>query len=83
MSKLIFTIPYADKKWPEYIEENFGKAVADSCIIESMANASVHEAKIQKLNFDNNSSTIDKVVKHANVRAAYIIDQKKVVKKLK
>ena len=52
--KLIFKMKYADKKWPEYIEEVFGKDIAEKAKIESSATAKTHEARIHVMDFKKN-----------------------------
>jgi len=61
MSKLIFRMKYADKKWPEYLTEVFGKEIADKCTIESDATALNYNARIKIDDFKNDKEFIAKL----------------------
>ncbi len=78
MKILTFTMNYADKRWPAYLEETFGKEIAEKCEVESHQNAKKHYAKITILNFKNDAKLLDKIKNHENVTSAYIAENKKV-----
>ncbi len=81
--KLIFTMKYADKKWPEYIEEVFGKDVAEQAKIESDSTAKSHEARIHLMDFKNDNTIIDKLKSNENVTSAFLVSDNKVQKTIK
>jgi hypothetical protein len=81
--KLIFKMKYADKKWPEYIEEVFGKELAQNAKIESSATAKTHEARIHIMNFKKNFEVIDTLKVNANVLSAYLVNNNEVVEVIK
>jgi len=83
MSKLIFTMKYADKKWPEYLEETFGKEAAEQCVVESTQTASVHEARIHIMNFKNDSKLINTIKGSENVLSAFFVNDKEAIETIK
>lgn len=83
MSKLIFTLKYAEVKFPNYLEEKFGKAFADTALIESTQTASVHEAKVQVLDFKNDKNVLEQIKKDENISSAYLVENKKVISNIK
>ncbi len=82
MSKLIFTLKYADEKFPKYLETHFGKDFADKALVESTQTSSVHEAKIQVLDFKKDKSILDKLSKDENVSSVFLVEDKKVISSL-
>ncbi len=80
MKLLTFKIKYADKKWPVYLEETFGKETAEKFSIESNATAKTNEATINLVDFDGNSKVINIVKNDKNVISAFIVDNYKVKK---
>jgi len=74
MSKLIFRMKYADKKWPEYLTEVFGEEIASKCTIESDATALDYNARIKIDDFKNDQNVIDKLKNNENIISAFIID---------
>ena len=74
MKVLSFKMKYADKRWPEYLEEVFGKETAEKFKIESRATASSHEAKIELLDFSGSSKIIKTLKNNDHVISAYIVD---------
>jgi len=83
MSKLIFTMKYADKKWPEYLEETFGKEIAEQCVVQSSQTASVHEARIHIMNFKNDSKILNTLKSHENVTSAFLVNNKEAVETIR
>ena len=75
MKILSFKMSYADKKWPEYLEEVFGKETADKFKVEARATASSHEAKIDLLDFNGSSKIIKTLKANDHVISAYIVDK--------
>jgi hypothetical protein len=76
--KLIFTMKYAGKKWPEYIEEVFGKEIAEQAKIESDSTAKNNEARIHIMDFKNDSAVIEKLKSHENVTSALLVSDNEV-----
>jgi len=74
---------YADKKWPEYIEETFGKEVAEQAKIESDATAKSHEARIHLMDFKNDTAVIEKMKSNENVTSAFLVSDNEVKEKIK
>ena len=74
MKVLSFKMKYADKRWPEYLEEVFGKETSEKFKIEARATASSHEAKIELLNFKGSSKIIKTLKNNGQVISAYVID---------
>jgi len=74
MSKLIFKIKYADKKWSEYLTELFGEETAKRCTVESDATAMKYEAKVKIDDFKNEQNIIDKLKNNEHVISAFTID---------
>ncbi len=83
MSKLIFTMKYADKKWPVYLEETFGKEIAENCVVESSQTASVHEARIHIMEYKNNAKLIQTLKNNENVKSAILVDNKEAIQTIK
>ncbi len=83
MSKLIFTMKYADKKWPVYLEETFGKATAEKCVVESSQTASVHEARIHIMEYKNDANLIETLKNNENVSSVILVDNKEAIKTIK
>jgi predicted DNA-binding protein (MmcQ/YjbR family) len=83
MSKLIFTMKYADKKWPEYLEETFGKETAEKCVVESTQTASIHEARIHIMDFKNDSAIINLLKNNEQVTSAFLVNNKEAVRAIK
>ena len=81
--KLIFKMKYADKKWPEYIEEVFGKDVAEKCDIESTARAKTHEARIHIMDFKGDKNVISTLKQNDNVMSAFLVNNNKVVETIR
>lgn len=81
--KLIFKMKYNEAKWPVYLEETFGKEIADQCIVESTQTASIHEAQIKILNYKNNTDLTSKLKSNENVISAFLIDNKEAVETIK
>ena len=79
MKILSFKMKYAEKKWPEYLEEVFGKETAEKMQIESRATASSHEAKIDLLNFKGSSTIIKTIKNNENVISAYIVENNDII----
>lgn len=75
MKVLSFKMTYADKKWPEYLEEVFGKETAEKLKIEARATASSHEAKVELLNFNGSSKIIKTLKNNDHVISAYVVDK--------
>jgi len=65
---------YADKKWPEYLTEVFGKEIADKCTIESDATALNYNARIKIDDFKNDKEFIAKLKNNENIISAFTID---------
>ena len=82
MKILTFNLNYADKRWNEYLEEMFGKEIAEKCILESKATAKMQDAKVNILNFDENKKVINKIKSNKNVISAYIINNNEISKVL-
>ena len=82
MKILTFNLNYADKRWNEYLEEMFGKEIAEKCIVESKATAKMQDAKVNILNFDGNKKVINKIKSDKNVISAYIINNNEISKVL-
>ena len=83
MSKLIFTVKYADKKWPLFLEETFSKSFAEECLVESTQTASIHEARIQVLNFKNDNNVINILKSNDLVSSAYLVNNKAIAQTIK
>ncbi len=83
MSKLIFTVKYADKKWPQFLEETFGKAFAEQCLVESTQTASIHEARVQVLNFKHDKQIINTLKSNDYVSSAHLVNNKVVAQTIK
>jgi hypothetical protein len=83
MSKLIFKVKYADKKWPEFLEDTFSKSFAEQCVVESTQTADIHEAKIQVLDFKNDKSIVSTLKQNDLVTTAYLINNKAVIETIK
>ena len=81
--KLIFKMKYADVKWADYIEEVFGKELAENCNIESMARAKTHDARIHVMNFKGDKSVISTLKQNDNVISAFLVDNNKVVETIR
>ncbi|NPA36262.1 MAG: hypothetical protein GXO47_05380 [Chlorobi bacterium] len=81
--KLIFTMKYADKKWPEYIEEVFGKEIAEQARIESDSTAKNKEARIHLMNFKNDTTVIEKLKNNENVISAFLVSDNEVKETIK
>ena len=82
MKILTFKLNYADKRWNIYLEEMFGKEIAEKCLVESRATAKMQDAKVNILNFDGNTEIIKKIKSDKNVVFAYIINNRKITKVL-
>lgn len=80
MRILTFNINYAGKRWSEYLEEMFGKEIAEKCLAESRGTAKIQDAKVNILNFDGNKKVINKIKSDKNVIFAYIINNREVTK---
>jgi len=83
MSKLIFTMKYADKKWPVYLEETFGKETAEKCVVESTQTASVHEARIHIMEYKNDEKLIQTLKSNENVSSVILVDSKEAFETIK
>ena len=81
--KLIFTMKYAGKKWPEYLEEEFGKEVAEMARVQSDATAKSHEARIHLMNFNDDKAVVEKLKGNENVTSAFLVENNEVVKTIK
>ena len=77
--KLIFKMKYADKKWPEYLEEVFGKDFSDQCVVESSARAKTHDARIHVMNFKGDKEVISTIKHNESVISAFLVNNNKVV----
>ncbi len=82
MKILTFNLNYIGKRWNEYLEEMFGKEIAEKCLTESMSTAKTQEAKVNILNFDGNKKVINKIINDKNVISAYIINNNEISKVL-
>lgn len=69
---------FADKKWKDYLAEEFGKETAEKFNVQSHAASKNHDAKITLLNFDENKELIEKIKNHPGVTSAYIIKNNEV-----
>jgi len=83
MSKLIFRMKYNEAKWPVYLEETFGKEIAEQCVVESTQTASEHDARIHIMNFKKNAQVIDVLKRNENVISAFIVNNKEAVETIK
>jgi len=81
--KLIFTMKYAGKKWPEYIEEVFGKEIAEKARVQSDATAKTHEARIHLMSFNNDNSVVEKLKSNENVTSAFLVEDNKIVETIR
>ena len=81
--KLIFTMKYAGKKWPEYLEEVFGKEVAEQAKVQSDATAKSHEARIHLMDFNDDKAVVEKLKNNENVTSAFLVENNEVVKPIK
>lgn len=82
MKILSFKLNYADKRWNIYLEEMFGKEIAEKCLVESRTTAKMQDAKVNIINFEGSSKIISKIKSDKNVVFAYIINNGKVTKTL-
>lgn len=73
MTILSFRMNYADKKWPEYLAEEFGEETAKKFSVQSHAAAKIHDAKISILNFKEDKELLKKIQHHPNVTSAYLV----------
>ena len=81
--KLIFRMKYNEAKWPVYLEETFGKEIADQCVVESTQTASDHDARIQILNYKNDSTFIEKLKSNENIISAFLVNNNAVKETIK
>ena len=81
--KLIFKMKYSDVKWPVYLEETFGKEIANQCVVEGTQTASVHEARIHIMDFKSDTKVIDTIKSNENVISAFIVNDKEAVETIK
>lgn len=77
MKILTFRMDFADKKWADYLTEEFGEETAKKFNVQSHAAAKIHDAKITMLNFDGDKSLIEKIKNHPKVTSAYIVKNDK------
>lgn len=63
---------FANKKWPAYLEEEFGKETSELFTVESHGKNKSAEAKIIINKFKGDSELISKIKSHENVTSAYI-----------
>ena len=82
MKILSFNLNYAGKRWNEYLEDMFGKEIAEKCLTESRGTAKKQDAKVNILNFDGNTKIINKIKSDKNIISAYIINNSEVTKVL-
>ena len=80
MKILSFNLKYADKRWNIYLEEMFGKEIAEKCLTESRGTAKIQDAKVNILNFDGSTKIINKIKSDKNVISAYIVSNNTVKK---
>jgi len=83
MAKLIFRMKYNEAKWPVYLEDTFGKEIADQCVVESTQTASDHDARIHIMDFKANSKVIDTLKSNENVISAFLVNNKEAVETIK
>ena len=81
--KLIFRMKYGEAKWPAYLEENFGKEIAEQCVVESTQTATEHDARIHIMDFKNNKAFTDKLKSNENVISAFLVNDKQAVETIK
>ncbi len=81
--KLIFRMKYGEAKWPVYLEETFGKEIAEQCVVESTQTAKDHDARIHIMNFKNNNSFTDKLKSNENVISAFLVNNNEAVETIK
>ena len=74
MKHLTFKLKYADKRWQQYLEENFGKETSDKLKLEVNATAKTNEATVNYINFDGDKDIINKIKNNKDVISAYIIE---------
>ena len=83
MKVLTFKLNYADKRWNDYLESLLGKEEAEKCLVESRTTKEIQDAKVNILNFDGNSKTINVLKADNNVTSAYIVENNSVRKVIK
>jgi len=81
MKILTFKLNYADKRWNEYLEEMFGKELAEKCLVESRTTKEIQDAKVNIINYDENSKILNSIKNDTNVTSAYIVENN-IVKKI-
>jgi len=81
--KLIFRMKYSELKWPVYLEETFGKEIAEQCVIESTQTASDHDARIHIMDFKKDENLINTLKTNENVISAFIVNNKEAVETVK
>lgn len=74
MKHLTFKLKYAEKRWQQYLEENFGKENSEKLKLEVNATAKTNEATVNYINFDGNKELINKIKNNKDVISAYIIE---------
>jgi hypothetical protein len=83
MSKLIFKLKGDERKWDIILNEFMGEELAKECAVEIDATASNHSARVHILNFKKNQELINKLGKDESVLSAYLIDNKKITKRIR
>lgn len=83
MSKLMMKMKYKDAKWPLFLEDTFGKEFADQCVVESTQTASVHDAKIQILDFKADKNILQVIKSNENVLNAFLVENNEVIETIK
>ena len=83
MSKLMIRMKYNDAKWPLFLEDTFGKEFAEQCVVESTQTASVHDARIQVLDFKNDKNILQIIKTNEHVISAYLVDNNAVKETIK
>ena len=83
MGKLIFEIKGDERKWDVILNDLMGEKLAKECLIENMATAKKHSARVHILNFKNNQELINKLAKSDNIISAYMINNKEITKSIR
>ncbi len=83
MSKLIFEIKGDERKWDVLLNDFLGEELKKECIVESDATVKKHWARVHFLNYKPNKELVNKLAESENIMSAYIIDNKKITKKIR
>lgn len=77
MKLFTFTIEYAGERWNKYLEQTFGKELAEQMQAESHQTAKHHFCKVSIPDYKSDKVLEEKIRNMENVSSAYIADDKK------